>query len=217
MKSVRRIKNIRAVLRGLLIFEVIVCYMALMTVVSHIRGPQRYEVISDMPLLDASDFTAFDGASAEKALKLSNQAPGTAVGYLAQLPLIGLERIHISFEVDCPAEYSGGMLILDLYNYESGYDSEEQEYRLTLQEGLNEVSVSLEPGEAAPEQAQFRVFTLDAAGYEVRNLQVCQETSLPKVTPFMLGVVFGCFVVLGLTMVVFCRFCDVKMKKQSLI
>jgi hypothetical protein len=188
-------------LRGLLIFEIIVCYMAVLTIVSHIRGPQQYKTITTEPLVTVSDFVSFDGASMQTGnlLPFRNETLSSAVGYEAQLTLSNLDSIHISFEVYCPAEYSGGILAVDLYDYESGYDSDEQEYDLILQEGMNTVSFSLKPGEDAPEVAQIRVFTLYTADYEVNNIQIYREIILPKVTLMMWAVVVACFTVLVAT------------------
>ena len=188
MNRDRERKRKRFRLKILLIFEAVVCYMALLNIVSHARGPQNYGVLTDTPLVSVSDFTGFDGGGTEQGLLLENQSPGTAVGYQADLTLSGLYSIVISFSVSCPAEYAGGVLIVDLYNYESGYDRPEQEYQLVLQEGDNEAAFSLNPGENAPENALLRIFTVDAAGYEVSELQVYQEQPLPKVTDAMVVV-----------------------------
>lgn len=182
----RRRKRFR--LKILLIFEAVVCYMALLNIVSHVRGPQNYVVLTDTPLVSVSDFTGFDGGGTEQGLLLENQTPGTVVGYQANLALNGLDSIYLSFSVDCPAEYAGGVLIVDLYNYESGYDSPEQEYQIVLHEGINEAAFSLSPGENAPEQGQLRLFTTDGAGYELKELQVYQEQPLPAVTGTMVTV-----------------------------
>lgn len=182
-------KRKRFRLKILLIFEAVVCYMALLNIVSHIRAPQQYGPATDVPLVSISDFIGFDGGGTEQGLLLlENQTLGTAVGYQAELTLSGLDSIYFSFSVDCPAEYAGGTLIVDLYNYESGYDSPEQEYQLVLQEGDNEAAFSLRPGENAPEKALLRLFTVDAARYEVSGLQVYREQPLPKVTGAMVAV-----------------------------
>lgn len=188
MNRDRERKRMRFRLKVLLIFEAVVCYMAMLNIVSHARGPQNYGVLTDIPLVSVSDFAGFDGGRTEQGLRLENQVPGTAVGYQAELMLSGLDSIYLRFSVYCPAEYAGGTLIVDLYNYESGYDSPEQEYQLILQEGINEAAFSLHPGESAPDKALLRLFTLDAAGYEVSGLQVYQEQPLPKVTGAMVAV-----------------------------
>ena len=188
MNRDRERKRKRFRLKILLIFEAVACYMALLNIVSHVRAPQQYVPATDAPLVSVSDFTGFDGGGTEQGLRLENQAPGTAVGYQAELTLSGLDSIYLRVSVDCPAEYAGGVLFVDLYNYESGYDSPEQEYQLVLQEGANEAAFILKPGEGAPEKALLRLFTLDAAGYEVNDLQVYQEQPLPKVTGAMVAV-----------------------------
>lgn len=205
MNRDRERKRKRFRLKILLIFEAVVCYMALLNIVSHMRVPQQYGPATDAPLVGVSDFIGFDGGGTEKGLLLENQTPGTAVGYQSELTLSGLDSIYLSFSVDCPAEYAGGLLTVDLYNYESNYDSMEQEYQISLKAGTNEVEFIFKPGEWAPEKAQLRIFTLDAADYEVRNFQAYQGTLLPKVSFAMIAVPVVCFAVLCLTGILYCH------------
>ena len=199
MNKYQERKKQRFYLKILMIFEVIVCYMALLNIISHARGPQNYDILADTPLAVVSDFSSFDGGSTEQGMLLENQTPGTAVGYQAELSLNELESIYISFSVDCPAEYAGGTLIVDLYDYESNYDSPEQEYHLTLQQGVNEAVFSLKPGENAPSNAMLRFFTTDPAKYQLDSLQIYKEQSLPKVTNIMVTVAVVFLIAIVLT------------------
>lgn len=186
----RKIKNKRAFLKGLLIFELIFCYMAALNIVSHLRGPQNYETAE--VLATATDFVSFSGESAEgESLIFENQTEGTVVGCSTRLSLENIERIRVSYRIDCPAEYVGGTLYNDLYDYDSGYDNPEQEYQLILQQGQNDVAFVLEPGDAAPETAELRIFTPSAASCAVAEIQVYSEIPLPKVTPAMLATAFA--------------------------
>lgn len=214
MNRDRERKRKRFRLKILLIFEAVVCYMALLNIVSHMRAPQQYGPATDAPLVSVSDFTGFDGGGTEQGLLLENQAPGTAVGYQAELTLSGLDSIYLRFSVDCPPEYAGGVLTVDLYNYESNYDSIEQDYQISLKAGTNEVEFILKPGEWAPEKAQLRIFTLDAADYEVRDFQAYQGTLLPKVSSAMIAVSVVCFAVLCLTGILYYRVENVKNRRQ---
>jgi len=185
--------------RGIIIAEIIVCYFACLAVVSHIRAPEQYRVVTETPLLQTNDFTAFDGKPAEAGgtLPLKNAVPNEAVGYMAKLMLSELEQIQISFQTECPDEFAGGSLSIDLYNFEAGYDNPEQEYQLILQEGHNEAAFHLTPGENPPEEAFLRIFTLDPAGYWLEDVQIYREERLPKV-PAGLWIGVGlCFLLLA--------------------
>ena len=170
--------------RALLILEAIIVYMTVMNIVSHQLSPQQYAVAEGAPLLTSGDLISFTGEqnAGDSEGHIFSDTAGAVVGFWAALDLSTLSRIHISFHVDCPAEYAGKVLFTDLYDFESGYDNSEQEYALTLQEGANDVSVSLEPGVSAPQKAQFRIFTVDTADYSVRDVRVEREERLRKTT-----------------------------------
>lgn len=55
-------------LRRLIVVELIVCYMAVLTLVSHIRGPEKYRVDSETPLLTVENFVSFAGEAAGNTL-----------------------------------------------------------------------------------------------------------------------------------------------------
>ena len=67
----------KAALKWIIVAEVIVCYMAVLTVVSYARGPVRYETAGE-PILTSERFVSFDGALAGYVLPLNNDAEGTA-------------------------------------------------------------------------------------------------------------------------------------------
>lgn len=204
--SSRKMSNKQAVVKALMVFEILICYMALLNIISHALGPQSYKVITDEPLLIASDFVSFEGENAqEQSLRLENQTPEKASGYSALLSLEDLERIYISFRVDCSVEQAGTGLCVDLYDQESGYDNAEQEYRLFLQEGVNEVSFALDIGETAPEKAELRIFTGDITDCEICDLQIYQCDPLKKVTLAMIFAFVGGLFVLVATAFVYHR------------
>lgn len=188
-------------LRRLIVVELIVCYMAVLTLVSHVRGPEKYRVDTETSLLTRKDFVSFSGEEAGNTFRFDNDASGTAVGYSAELSLQDLKGIHVSFQLDCPVEYVGGTLYVDLYNFETGYDNAEQEFALSLEPGVNTVGFTLDPGESAPDHVQLRFFTLDPAGYDIKELAVSRVETLPKVSMGMAIVTAACFVLLGSTAV----------------
>ena len=215
MNKYRERKKQRFHLKILMIFEVIVCYMALLNIVSHARGPQNYDILTDTPLAVVSDFSSFDGGSTEQGMLLENQTPGTAVGYQAELSLNELESIYISFSVDCPAEYAGGTLIVDLYDYESNYDSPEQEYHLTLQQGVNKAAFSLKPGENAPSNAMLRFFTTDPAKYQLKDINVFHEILESKLTRTMIAVFMISLVICVITLIIYFHYFKAKTWKRK--
>lgn len=186
----------RAWLGRLIVVELIVCYLAVLTLVSHARGPVKYRAATESPLLDVEDFVSFVGAR-EDAILLVNDMAGQAAGLAAELPLEGLEGIRVAFQVDCPPEYAGGTLVVDLYNAEAGYDSAEQEFSLELEPGVNMVERTIDPGESAPGRAQLRIFTLDPAGYGIHDLAVYPVEAMPKLGMGLLAAAAACFACLA--------------------
>ena len=178
--------------------------MAVLTAVSYARGPARYET-AKRPLLATEDFISFAGQPAKPGgeFLLENGTAGTAVGYQAGLDLAALDGVLISFQTECPAEYAGGTLFVDLYNGEAGYDSPEQEFVLTVQAGHNEASFVLEPGPDHPDTVLLRFFTLGRAGYALEDVQIYEQVPMPKVSAGMWIGVGACFLLLAGTAV--CR------------
>ena len=187
-------------LAGLMAVEIIICYMAVLTVLSYQRGPVRHQVIRETPLLDAAAFTSFTGELAgEEGLSFTKGNEEGSIGYHAHLQLSGLSGVYVAFSVDCPAEYAGNMLHIDLQESSVGYDNDEQEFFLTLEEGTNQVEFTLDPGDSPPDTALLRFFTLDAANYIVRDIQIYPEAILPKIPMGMLPVTGLCFILLLVT------------------
>lgn len=64
MKEKSSRKTNKAWLKWLIIAEIIVCYMAVLTIVSYARGPEKCEIIADSPMISVGDFTSFSGETA---------------------------------------------------------------------------------------------------------------------------------------------------------
>lgn len=130
--------------------------------------------------------------ASETALHIYNTVDGAVAGYTGPLSNLGeLECVTIQFQVECPAEFVGNTLIVDLYNYEPSYDNPEQEYHVVLQEGINNISIELLPGQTAPETGELRFFTVNTADYWIENVQVFEKIAQPKVTMPMTFAVVG--------------------------
>ena len=175
-------------LKILIIIELLICYMSILTVISYWRGPVQYRALPEEPLLISTDFASFsdDKVVGAQSLRLQNDFAGNAVGYASLLNLIDLEQIAVSFSVDCPVQYAGNTLHIDLWNV--GYDRDEQEYTVALQGGLNQFDIFLNKGLEAPNEAMLRFFTLDLADYSIENIQVSLAETLPKVSSVLLTV-----------------------------
>lgn len=183
--------------------EVIVFYMSVLNIISHAKGPTPYRVNTENSLLSASDMVPFSDmgmiGEKENSLYIFNNEEGAAVGYQGELQLDQLDGVHISFVVNCPSEYVGSMLYIDLYNYEENYDFPEQEHQVTLQEGMNQVSFDLSPGEEPPKTCSLRFFTTSLADYTLEEIQINSVEALPKVTTAMIACVAIIFVLIVIT------------------
>lgn len=185
-------------LKGLIIAEIIVCYMAVLTLVSHARGPEKYEISTDSPMIGVEDFTSFDGEPAwGESLQIVNEMPGTAAGYSAWTTLDDLDKIQVSFQINGPPEYAGNVLYVDLYELETGYDNAEQQVSIILQGGTNKVEFSLEPGEEHPSDAELRIFTLDPADYTIEDISLLMLKLQPKASAGIIAGVVVCFLLLA--------------------
>lgn len=180
--SGKKARNRSSLWRAAAIVEVIVCYMAILAAISYARGPGHWRPV-EPPVLESGAFTSFDGEAAGEngSLSMENGPGGQAVGYQAEVELSGGAALQVSLKVECPAEYAGNTLIVDLYNYEAGYDDPAQESQVALQEGANQMDLPLDPGASPPERASLRLFTLDPAGYQLEDVTVRQMERMPKV------------------------------------
>lgn len=195
----------KATLKRVMICELILCYMAILAMISHIRAPQPYETIMKTSLLEINDFESFDGSAViGQTMTIKNGAEEQLVGYQAPLQLVGLERIRIMFQIDCDILAEGdNLLSVDLYEAKSGYDFAEQENVLHLKEGINEISVNLPIGENAPDTAMLRLFTLDQADWTIHSFHVYEEVPEPKVTPALIITPVALLTVFGITVFVY--------------
>ena len=191
-------KTNRVWLKWLIIAEIIVCYMAVLTIISYARGPEKFKAMTDSPMIGVGDFISFNGEAVPgDVLQIVNGTPGTVVGYSAWIALDDLDRVQISFQIDCLPEYAGNVLYVDLYELETGYDNAEQQVSVILQEGRNEVEFSLELGENHPQRAQLRFFTLDSADYTIRDISFLMLKLRPKVSVGIIAGAVVCFLLLA--------------------
>ena len=194
----------KAKLKWIIIVELIVFYFSLLNVISHARGPVPYQIDTSQPVVRIEDFVPMAGMGVDKtetALPFYNAVEGAVAGYSGALSLKDVECLSIQFQIECPTKFAGNTLIVDLYNYESNYDNPEQEYHVVLQEGFNEISIELSPGDAAPETGELRFFTVNLAEYQIEGLKVYEKIAMPKITtPMWIAVlVFG--FLLGATLI----------------
>lgn len=144
-------------------------YFALLVLVAMTDEAYQYE--SSEPLLLYSDFTELSNAVVtDEGVLLAGAAESGVKLCAADLFLRDRTSFDVQFVADCAQEYAGTVLHVDLCG--ENYDTDEHEFTAVLKSGRNVISGSLQVGENAPEQAQFRIFTLDAAQFEVRDLTV---------------------------------------------
>lgn len=183
--------NRRIILKFVVIISAIATYISILNIISHIRGPVQYYANKDFPMVDVGDFVSFTGEQTNSdVLILSNPSVGSVAGYSANILLYDTERIQVSFDIVCPEEYDQSTILIDLYNPEEEYDSQEQEDVKRLQKGNNTIVTVLNPGQDAPKEAQLRIFTGDSINVTLDNIEVYQLLKKPKVTVSMIIALF---------------------------
>ena len=188
----------QAKLKWLSILEGIVFYFAILNIISHMRGPTPYRIDTNAQQPQAKTFSSMTQPGVniqEDDLWLYNPTEGMLIGYSQRVELKNRDRIRITFRVDCPASFAGNTLIVDLFDDETEYDSPEQEQWVTLQPGINEITVEFVPEDTAPDAAELRIFTTNSANYRITEFAVYPEMAMKKITPAMMIVAGG----IGLT------------------
>lgn len=152
----------------------IVCiYFTLLALVSFIKAPSM-DIPADESFVNVGDMTvlAGDGSAWIDASSLYfDDSVGTEKIFSADIQLSEIQRIMVRFNVNCPNKIDNtAVLRVDLYA--DGYDSSEQEFTVNLENGQNEVCETIDKGRNAPEQAQLRIFCLDAIQCEISSLSV---------------------------------------------
>lgn len=160
----------------LLIFELILCYMVLLVLISHARGPDKFQRDSGGPVWTASDLQCFDEMELSKVegtvLHMESATFGRNIVFQREIKIDGVDGVFVGFLIDCPQEYQGTHLAVDLYNEAAGYNEGGARYMHTLSQGKNEISCRLFVGENAPDTALIRIFTADLANYDIQELQI---------------------------------------------
>lgn len=149
-------------------------YFALLTLISFVRAPEEARAVGEsLVKYENFEVTAEDSRAWVDANGLHfNDPEDTGKVFSTEIALRDLQQIMVSFRVDCPAELEGtAILHVDLCA--QGYDSEEQEFIVELMAGQSEVITQMiDKGSAAPDEAQLRIFCLDAVQCDVSNVNV---------------------------------------------
>ena len=150
-------------------------YFAVLTCISYQRASEEFRIDKNaQQLIGYQDFIVMNGNEGERVEPdglVFNSSDGSAKVFAARVNLAELRTISVQFTVDCPKEYAGTTLHVDLYDGEA-YDAPEQEFSVVLAPGVNQINEVLDKGENAPEEAWLRIFTLEPAGYSIHNLKV---------------------------------------------
>lgn len=191
-------------IKWIILIEIIVLYMSILNLISHARGPAPYKMNTEEPLLSADEMVSFpdmEGITEDGNLSIVNLTGTDGVGYAGWLSLESLEQLQVSLDVNCPDEYSGCTLIIDLYNLEEEYDAVEQEKQVVLKPGINRIDVHIEPGETHPAQAQLRIFTMNVANLTITSFSVYSLVEMERITMPMIIVPVAFAVLLMITLI----------------
>lgn len=148
-------------------------YLALLSLISFVRAPAEYVAVGDS-IVRNEDFAV--EAEAGRAWADANglhfrDGESTTKKFSTMVSLKDLQRIQVKFTVDCPEEFAGtAVLHVDLCA--DGYDTDEQEFTIELKAGQDQVTQMIDKGGSAPEEAQLRLFCLDAAQCDIVGLNV---------------------------------------------
>lgn len=156
---------------------VVVFYLALLMFITATEPSNQYALSEN--LLSYTDFSVTAGDAdvevREDALAFTGGSAGDKV-CSANISLAGIEQLFVEFTINSLEQTAGTTVHVDLCA--ADYDSDEQEFTVILQTGDNTISGMITPGPNASEEVQFRIFTLDPAGYDVRNLSVRNMTAV---------------------------------------
>lgn len=152
---------------------IIMIYFTLLTLMSFLRSTTIKATGED--LVTFQDFRA-EGPEVGKVwingdgMHIRDENSGDKV-FLGAISLRDVQMLQVQFAVECPENFAGeATLHVDLQAY--GYDSDEQEFTVSLHGGRNEVSGIIDKGGSAPNEAYFRVFCLDAVQCDITDLSV---------------------------------------------
>lgn len=163
------LKKYRKAIIGTLI---ILIYLTLLTLLSFSRSMEIKTIGENL-----ANYTDFLAAGPEEGTAWINESgmhvhdSGTdAKVFSTAISLRDLQKIQVRFNVECPEGFAGTTLHVDLYA--DGYDTDEQEFTVSLRAGKNEVTGIIDKGSIAPEEAQLRIFCLDAVECDISDLSV---------------------------------------------
>ena len=182
----------------LIAVELLICYLAVLAVISYIRGPVRYRIITDAELQLSGERVSFTDGAIDN-IYMENAGNGESARFTVAADLGGAERIRMEFASDCPADYAGGELHVGLYASDEEGAESLQEFHFKMKEGKNRMEASFDA--CPPEQGFFRFQTSDPAGYDIQSLHVYPEEELPTVSKGLAVGTLLCFAVLGATAV----------------
>ena len=181
----------------------VVLYFWCLVILSHIVSPENYQVTDRREnFLTYEDFSVMYGneellIEPDALIFIGDDANSKVFG--AEVTFDDLKYIDVSFNLICPQRYAGNVLYVDLFA--DGYDNAEQDFSITLQEGLNTFHQVIDKGENAPASAYLRIFTLEGADYWITDLTVNAESEPASNFPLAVHLVL-----FGISMLVYLYF-----------
>lgn len=167
----------RKIIVGVLL---ILIYFTLLTLISFSRSTE-IKVLSEN-LVNNQDFLATGPKEGnawvdDTGLHIRDVESGAKV-FSNAISLRDIQQLQVSFKVECPEDF-GGEATLHVDLFADGYDTDEQEFTVSLRAGTNEISGTIDKGDNAPEEAQLRIFCLDAVECDISNLGVLAVKEIP--------------------------------------
>lgn len=160
--------------KKVIVIVLIICiYFALLSLVSFVRASKENAVVREHLVRNENFIVeAGDGRAWVDTDGLHfNDLESTEKKFSAPISLKEFQQIQVEFFVDCPQAFTrSAVLHVDLCT--DGYDSDEQEFIVELKKGQNKITKVIDKGSSAPEEAQFRIFCLDAVQCDISNLNV---------------------------------------------
>lgn len=177
----------------------IVLYILILCMISSIKNPQLKTVTKY--LAGPNEFAALVGDTKINEDSLFMHGEGDKV-FGTEVNLSNIKGFNVSFNIDCPTEYAGVTIYIDLYNIEANYDSPQSEFAAELRAGSNIIEGMLNPGNKRPDKAILRIFATKKLDIVIKNVSV-QQLTVIEAANIPLYIEFALAILLSLSLALF--------------